>query len=83
MGVACSTKSFQNKTFTFKGERCAGGKLSKERITVLFCCNKNVSDKYPLLCVGNSEKPRCLKNVVTLPTDYKNSIRDAQTQQPV
>ena len=68
-------KLLPNKTFTFKGERCAGGKLSKERITVLFCCNMDGSDKYPLLCVGKSEKPRCFKNVVTLPTDYKNNTK--------
>ena len=40
---------------------------------MLFCCNMDGSDKYPLLCVGKSEKPRCFKNVVTLPTDYKNN----------
>ena len=28
-----------NKTHKFKGEKCSGGKLSKERLTVLLCAS--------------------------------------------
>ncbi|XP_003369575.1 tigger transposable element-derived protein 4 [Trichinella spiralis] len=30
-----------DKTLTFKGENCSGDKLSKERLTVLLCCNES------------------------------------------
>ncbi|KRY73112.1 Tigger transposable element-derived protein 6 [Trichinella pseudospiralis] len=30
-----------DETLTFKGENCSGGKLGKERLTVLLCCNEN------------------------------------------
>ncbi|KRX51947.1 Tigger transposable element-derived protein 6 [Trichinella sp. T9] len=32
-----------DKTLTFKSENCSGGKLSKERLTVLLCCNESGS----------------------------------------
>ena len=66
-------KLLPNKTLSFKGQKCAGGKLSKDRITVLFCVNMDGSYKYPLLTIGKSEKPRCFKGQVTLPTEYKSN----------
>ena len=63
-------KMLPNRTLAFKGKKCTGGKLSKDRITLLFCTNMDGSDKYPLLAIGKSQKPRSFKNQVTLPTDY-------------
>jgi hypothetical protein len=39
----------------------ARGKLSKERITVLFCCSMKGEKSRPVL-IGNAKKSRCFKN---------------------
>ena len=52
-----------NKTLTFRGEKCSGGKDSKKRITVLVCGNMTGTDKRKLLIIGRSQKPRCFKHV--------------------
>lgn len=62
-----------NKTFAFKGENCCGGKSSKERVTVLLGSNMNGSEKLPLLIVGKSKKPRCFKNIHSLPCEYDSN----------
>ena len=59
-----------DKTLSFKGQQCSGGKKSKERITVMVACNSNGSEKLPLFVIGKSIKPRCFKNVKTLPVEY-------------
>ena len=52
------------------GERCTGGKLAKERLTVMLVCNMSGSEKLPLLVVGRYARPRSLKYVKTVPTEY-------------
>lgn len=59
-----------DRTVTFKGDSCAGGKRSKERITVLVAANMTGTEKVPLFVVGKAHKPRCFKNIRTLPTEY-------------
>lgn len=60
-----------DKTLKFKGEKCVGGKLSKERITVLVAANMNGTEKRKLLVIGKSKNPRCFKNIKQLPVTYK------------
>ena len=60
-----------NRTLAFKGQKCAGGKMSKERISIMFCANMDGSYKVPLLCIGKSQKPRSFRGHLTLPTEYK------------
>lgn len=60
-----------NKTLKFKSEKCIGGKLSKERITVLVAANMTGSVKRKLLVIGKSKSPRCFKNIKRLPVNYK------------
>ena len=60
-----------DKTLAIKGEKCSGGKLSKDRITVLVAGNMSGNEKLPLLTIGHSAKPRCFKNVKRLPLDYQ------------
>ena len=59
-------------TFHKKGDDCAGGKRSKERLTVALCASMTGEKLRPLV-IGKSEKPRCFKkiNVESLPVDYK------------
>ncbi|UYV80666.1 hypothetical protein LAZ67_19001323 [Cordylochernes scorpioides] len=59
----------------FKHEKCHGGKLSKERVTLLVGANMDGSEKLPLLMIGKAANPRCFKNVKTKPVDYANSAR--------
>ncbi|CAG5051389.1 unnamed protein product [Parnassius apollo] len=58
------------KTLKFKGENCSGGKLSKDRITVMVTANMSGTEKKKLLIIGKSQKPRCFKGVKSLPVDY-------------
>jgi hypothetical protein len=59
-----------DKTLTFKGDSCHGGKKSKERITAAVCANMDGSDKMELLVIGKFQNPRCFKNVKKLPVQY-------------
>lgn len=59
-----------DKTMCFKGDSCHGGKQSKEQITAMVCSNMDGSEKLPLLVIGKYERPRCFKNVKTLPVSY-------------
>lgn len=68
-----------DRTMSFKGEKCVGGKLSKERITVLVCANMTGTEKRKLLVIGKFNKPRCFKNVKKLPVNYKANKRSWMT----
>ncbi|KAH8038696.1 hypothetical protein HPB51_002840 [Rhipicephalus microplus] len=59
------------KSLCLKGKACRGGKKSKERITVLLCCNADGSEKLKLTVVGKFQKPRCLKRESHLPCVYR------------
>jgi hypothetical protein len=39
----------------FKGETCSGGKLSKERITILLCADMDGSERVDI--IGKSANP--------------------------
>ncbi|GBO34733.1 hypothetical protein AVEN_235769-1 [Araneus ventricosus] len=45
-----------------KGEKCSSGKISKERLTILLCCNMLGDFETPVV-IGESKKPRCFKNI--------------------
>ncbi|KAJ8884575.1 hypothetical protein PR048_016432 [Dryococelus australis] len=62
----CALFLLLNKTFSFKGEKCIGGKRSKERVTILLGANIDGCEKLPLV-IGKAAKPRCFKNIKSLP----------------
>ena len=68
-------KLMPNKTMHRKGRKCVGGKLSKERLTLMLCANASGSDKLKPVIIGKYENPRCMKgiNKKTLPVDYYNN----------
>lgn len=68
-------KCMPDKTLTFKGETCSGGKRSKERITVLLGANMDGTEKLPALVIGKSANPRCFKNVKSLPVEYLSNSK--------
>lgn len=75
MKQAFFSKLIPDKTFRLKGETCADGKLSKERLTVFVVANMSGTEKRPLLVIGKPRNPGCFKNVRNLPVDYKNNTK--------
>lgn len=67
-------KLMPNKSLKFRGDRCVGGKLSKERITVLVAANFCGTEKRRLLVIGKSQNPRCFRNR-QLPVKYAANQR--------
>src|SRR5699024_11532775 len=59
---------------------CSGGKLSKERVTVLVIVNMTGSIKKKLLVIGKSKKPRCFRNVKRLPVIYESNKKAWMTR---
>jgi hypothetical protein len=49
------------RTLKFKGEKCVGGKLSKDGVTVLVCANADATKKRKLFVIGKSKNTRRLK----------------------
>ncbi|XP_063614693.1 tigger transposable element-derived protein 6-like [Penaeus indicus] len=45
-----------------KTEDCKGGKVSKDRLTVMFTCSAT-GDKLKPLVIGKAAKPRCFRNI--------------------
>lgn len=62
-----------DRTLAVKGERCHGGKRSKERLTVALCCNSDGTEKHPPWIIGKYANPRCFKGVKTLPCNYRSN----------
>jgi len=54
-------KCLPDRTLTFKGEKCHGGKHSKERVTILFTANMDGSEKLKPLLIRKSAKPSASK----------------------
>ena len=54
MKLGSSHRCLPNRTLTFKGEHCHGGKLSKEQLTLLLSANMDGSDKIDPLVIGKS-----------------------------
>jgi hypothetical protein len=63
-------RALPNKTLAIKGQECRGGKLAKERLTVLFCASA-MGEKLPPLIIGKSKSPRCFKNMRILESGFK------------
>ncbi|KAE9534370.1 hypothetical protein AGLY_008460 [Aphis glycines] len=63
-------KMASDKTLKFKGEKCVGGKLSREHITI--AANMSGTEKRKIIMViGKSKNPRFFKNIKRLPVTYK------------
>jgi hypothetical protein len=55
-------RTLPDKTLGVKGEACKGGKLAKERVTVLLTCS-STGEKLKPLVIGKAKNPRCFKNI--------------------
>ena len=59
-----------NKTLHLKGEKCSDGKRSKVRLAGLAVRNA-CGERLQMFVIGKSVKPRCFKDVKTLPCRYR------------
>ena len=57
-------KLMPNKTLQLKCEKCHGGRISKERLTVPATSKMNGSEKIKLLVIRKFQNPRCFKGVI-------------------
>lgn len=55
-------RALPDKTFALKGEKCVGGKMAKERLTVLHCVNL-AGEKEKLVVIGKAARPRAFKKI--------------------
>lgn len=63
-------------------QQAYGGKLSKERVTLMLCANAEGSHKIDLLAIGKAARPRGFpKNFSDLPVKYKNSKKAWMTRE--
>lgn len=71
-----------HRTLAVKGDRCRprGGKKSKQRVTALFCYNADGTEKLKPLIIGKLSKPRCFRNIRSLPCDYRANKSAWMTQ---
>lgn len=76
-------KLLPSKSITFNGEKCTGGKLSKERLTVLVGTNMSGSGKLKLLVIGKSKNPRCFKGITNVPVTYKSGLKSVDDASPL
>jgi len=67
-------RALPSRILAVKGDRCIGGKLSKERLMVLVCGNME-GEFEKLLVIGKAAKPRRFKNlkISSLPVGWKSS----------
>ena len=67
-------RALPNKTLAERSKKCVGGKMSKERLTVMLCASFT-GEKLKPLVIGKSAKPRCFKNVniASMPVHYKSN----------
>jgi hypothetical protein len=75
------SRMLPDKTFSFKGDKCHGGKKSKERITVVVCSNMDGSEKWPLYVIGKFKNPRCLNGVKKLCVTYNSNSKAWMTSE--
>lgn len=66
-------KGLTKTTIAARHERTApGGKVHKERVTIMPCVNATGNHKLQLMLIGKSKNPRCFKNM-NVPLYYKAS----------
>ena len=56
--IALYNRAIPDRILCLKSEKIVGGKMPKDRLTVLCCSNADGSHKMPLFIVEKSKKPR-------------------------
>ncbi|XP_041377364.1 tigger transposable element-derived protein 6-like [Gigantopelta aegis] len=75
-------RALPDKTLSYKSQAAKGGKISKERLTVLLCCS-SMGEKLKPLVIGKAQNPRCFKNINkdTLPVTWTANRKAWMTSQ--
>lgn len=75
-------RALPTKTLSFKSEKCTCGKMSKERLTFLFCASMS-GNKEGLLVIGKAARPRAFKNIAfnDLPATWKSNKKSWMTRE--
>ncbi len=75
-------RGLANRTLVTKGEKPAGTKTAKERLTLLVCTNMTGSEKPKLLVIGKSARPRGFpRNLSALPVQWESTKKAWMTGQ--
>ena len=72
--TGCLYRRTNKSTLKVKNDDCAGGKRSKERITIAWCASVEGEKLKPLI-IGKSANPRCFKKtkVDQLSVEHKSN----------
>lgn len=70
-----------DKTQALAGMTCDNGEFPEDRLTVLFCTNKDASDRRVPIVIGSSAKLQCFKNVKILPVTYHSNSKAWMTNE--
>uniref|UniRef100_A0A914WT09 HTH CENPB-type domain-containing protein n=1 Tax=Plectus sambesii TaxID=2011161 RepID=A0A914WT09_9BILA len=73
-------KALPSGTMAVNGEKPSGGKVQKDRITILFLCNQEGSEKF-VYSIGKSKSPRCFQRVRNLPVKYYSNSKAWMTSE--
>ena len=75
-------RALPDKTFEMRGKECKGGKLSKERVTIMLACSQT-GEKLKPLVIGKAAKTRCFKNINidNLPVHWESNRRSLMTSE--
>ncbi|XP_065357188.1 tigger transposable element-derived protein 4-like [Calliphora vicina] len=75
-------RALPDKTFALKGETCAGGKMAKDRLTILHCANM-AGEKERLFVIGKAAKPRAFRNInlTNLPVTWRSNKKAWMTSE--
>ena len=64
-----------DKMASYLGEDCSCGKFAKDRLTILVATNMLGTEKLPVLAIGKHIRPRCFKNLKTIPVEYMANVK--------
>ncbi|KAM7304477.1 tigger transposable element-derived protein 6-like [Ixodes scapularis] len=67
------------KSLNLKGESCHSGKVNKDQVTMLLCCNEDGTEMTKLWMIWKWKNPTCLKNLARLPCVYKHNTKASMT----
>lgn len=69
-------RALPDKSLSHKRDACKGGKLAKERLTVMLACSATGEKLKPMI-IGKAHRPRCFKNVNVekLPCTWRSNKR--------
>ena len=78
MRPACFLNASLKKKHVFKAEECAGGKLSRKRVTVLVAASMT-GEKLPFFVVRKYANPRLFKDIKKLSVLYDSNTKARMT----